>query len=57
MDGNPINKVDPHLLTNSGKHDGSANGTGEGKLEGLVIDATAGKRPNTSYKGKANPKN
>ena len=57
MDGNTTNKVDPRLQTNSGKHNGNANGTGEGKPDGLAIDASAGKRPYTSYKEKAVHKN
>ena len=45
MDGNTTNKDDPYLLTNTDKHNGNENGTGEGELEGLVIDASAGKLP------------
>ena len=57
MDGNTTNKVDLHLQMNSGKYNGNENGTGEGKPDRLVIDASAGKRPYTSRKKKATHKN
>ena len=38
MDDMHTNKVDPNLRTNFGKHDGTANDIGEGKLEGWVIN-------------------